>query len=606
MVTTKRSHHNPILLPVSAHDWEAEAAFNGSIIRDESAYSMVYRAIGVEELYEGIRIKKSTVGLAQSGDGVHFKRRRQFIVPEKDWEKYGCEDPRITKIEDTYYILYTAISTWPPDSNGIKVAVAVTKDLQSIEEKHPVTFFNAKAAVLFPERINGKLAMLLTAHTDMPPSKVCLAMFDKPSDMWNEEYWRAWYKDLDRHVVSIVHTKEDQIEVGAVPLKTDKGWVVLFGYVQNYFSHPRLFRIDAALLELTNPQKVIGQTVDPLLVPQEEYELYGQVPNTIFPSGSMLEEGQFFIYYGACDTTVARASVTLNDLLDELTNNPVINPASTRRDIILERFSGNPIIAPIKEHPWESKYTFNPGALFAGDRVHIFYRAMGDDDTSVFGYASTRDGLHTEERLPEPVYVPREQFEKKHKPGFSGCEDARMTIFGGTIYMCYTAYDGINPPRIALVHIPYEEFLGRKWDKWSKPRLISSPGTDNKDSCILPGQIGGRYVIVHRITPCIWMDFVSDLEFEGDSAWLGGRPIMAPRVSSWDSLKIGLGGPINKTEDGWLMMYHGVSKYDNMYRLGAALLDLENPLKVIGRLHNPILEPKEWYENKGYRQGTVF
>lgn len=605
MVTTKRSHHNPILVPVTAHDWEAEASFNGSILKDESAYAMVYRAIGVEELYEGVRMKKSTVGLAHSGDGVHFRRRTQFIVPEKDWEKYGCEDPRITKIDDTYYIMYTAISTWPPDARGIKVAVALTKDLKTIDEKHPVTFFNAKAAVLFPERVNGKIAMLLTAHTDMPPSKICLALFDEPKQMWDEHFWRDWYANLDSHVVPIIHTKEDQLEVGAVPVKTSAGWVVVFGYVQNYFSDPRLFRIDAVLLDADNPQKVIGQTVDPLLVPREEYEMYGQVPNTIFPSGSMLEEGQFFIYYGACDTTVCRASVTLNDLLDELTNNPVLNPASKDRSVRLERFPGNPIISPVAEHSWESKYTFNPGAIYAGGKVHIFYRAMGDDDTSVFGYASTTDGMHLDERLPEPVYVPRMAFEKKHKPGFSGCEDARLTAIGGQIYMCYTAYDGINPPRIALTNISYDDFLARKWESWSTPKLISSPGTDNKDSCILPDTIGGRYAIAHRIPPCIWMDIVSDLEFAGDT-WLGGRPIMAPRVSSWDSLKIGLGGPINKTEDGWLMIYHGVSKYDNKYRLGAALLDLENPLRVIGRLHNPILDPVEWYENKGYREGTVF
>jgi predicted GH43/DUF377 family glycosyl hydrolase len=605
MVKAKRSHHNPILLPDTKNAWEAEAAFNGSIIRDETAYTMVYRAIGVEELYDNVRMKRSTVGLAQSGDGIHFKRRTQFLVPEKEWEKYGCEDPRITKLEDTYYIMYTAISTWPPDVHGIKIAVAVTKDLRKVEERHLVTFFNAKAAVLFPERVNGKIAMFLTVHTDRPPSKICLALFDSPEQMWDEKFWRDWYDHLDEHVVKLLHTTEDLLEIGAVPVKTEQGWILVFAYVQNYFKNPKLFRIDAALLDLNDPQKVIGQTVDPILVPQEEYEIYGQVPNTIFPSGAMLEEGQFFIYYGACDTTVCRVSITLNDLLDELINHPVINPAATRRSVTLERFAGNPIISPIREHSWESKYTFNPGAIYAGGKVHIFYRAMGDDDTSVFGYASTKDGMHLEERLPEPVYVPREKFEKKHQPGFSGVEDARLTAIGDTIYMCYTAYEGISPPRIALTKIGYEDFLARKREAWSKPVLISSPGTDNKDSCVFPDRINGRYALVHRITPCIWLDYVSDLDFGGDQ-WLGGRPIMAPRTSMWDSLKIGLGGPVIKTEDGWVMMYHGVSKYDNKYRLGAALLDLENPLKVVGRLHNPLLEPREWYENKGYREGTTF
>ncbi len=604
MVTTKRSKENPLFYPTKDNAWEAEAAFNGSVIKEGSTYYMSYRALSVEHLYEDKRLKLSTIGIAESGDGIHFKRRRQLLGPRESWEKYGCEDPRVTKFEGKYYIFYTALSAWPPNKDSIKVGVAVTSSLDHIDERHLVTPFNAKAMCLFPERINGKIVVVFTAHTDSPPAKICIAYLDTIEQLWDDTYWHAWHKDIDSHTISIYHTKDDHLEVGAVPVKTDAGWILVFSYIEKYFhGNERIFRIDAALLDSTNPQKLIGQTLDPLLVPEEQYELYGIVPNVIFPSGAIIEEGQFHIYYSSCDATICRASITLNDLLDELKHNPIVNPHHKKPEM-MARFEGNPIISPIPEHSWESKYTFNAGAIYVGDKIHILYRAMGDDDTSVLGYASSTDGLHIDERLLEPVYTPREGFEIKHNPGFSGCEDPRITRIDDTIYMCYTAYDGINNPRIGLSSISVPDFVERKWN-WTRPKLISAPGMDNKDSCIMPQKINGNYVVLHRLPPCIWIDFVTDLEFD-DNHWLGGHPLLTPRVNSWDNLKIGLNGPPEKTEDGWLLLYHGVSKEDVKYRMGAALLDLDNPSKVIARLHNPILEPLTWYENEGYRAGTVF
>lgn len=604
MVTTKRYKHNPMFHPNQANNWEAEAAFNGSVIK-ESMYTMFYRALSVDQLYMGTRLKLSTIGQTRSGDGEHWQRRRQFIVPEYDWEKFGCEDPRVTKLDDTYYIFYTALSAWPPNADSIRVAVAVTKDLEKVEEKHIVTPFNAKAMAMFPERINGKIAVVLTVHTDKPPAKICVAYLDSPEQLWDESFWNDWYKDnnWEQWEIPVAHTEKDHLEVGAAPVKTDDGWILVFSYIQNYFGEGRIFRIDAALLDLENPQKLNGQSLDPILVPQEQYEIYGMVPNIIFPSGALLDNGQFHIFYSACDTTVCRATVTLTDLVDELRHHPVVNPQH-RRPELLARFDGNPIISPISEHKWEDKYTFNAGAIYVDGRVHILYRAMGDDETSVLGYASSKDGLHVDERLPDPVYVPRESFETKYHPGFSGCEDPRITRLGDTIYMCYTAYDGINPPRVAVSTISVADFVAKKWN-WKLPKLISAPGMDNKDSCIVSEMFNNRYMLFHRISPCIWLDMVSDLEFGGDR-WIGGHPILAPRVSAWDNLKIGLNGPPEKTEDGWLLFYHGVSKSDLKYRMGAALLDLTNPFKVIARLQHPLLEPMTWYENDGYRAGTVF
>lgn len=604
MIIVKRSPNNPLLMSNKKNSWEAEATFHGSIIKeDDNKYKLFYRAISLEQLYEGVRLQQSTIGIAESNDGENFFNRRQLITPEHDWEKYGCEDPRVTKFEGKYYIFYTAISNWPPNADGIRVGVAITENFDTIIEKHLVTPFNAKAMTMFPERINGKIAVILTVNTDRPPSRICVAYLDEIHQLWDESFWNQWYKTHQEHEITITQTDKDHMEVGSQPVRTDEGWILVFCYIENYFNEHRIFRIDALLLDLHNPRELIGQTLDPLLVPEEPYELYGMVPNVIFPSGALAEGDRFYLYYSGTDTTVCRASVNIHDLLFELKSNPAVNPERKHPEL-LTRFEGNPIISPIEDHPWESKYTFNVGALYAGDKFHIVYRAMGDDDTSVFGYAVSTDGLHIDERLPEPIYVPREHFEQKYHPGFSGCEDPRLTRIGDTIYMNYTAYDGNNPPRIALATITVDDFLNRRWN-WSKPKLISAPGIDDKDSCIVSEKVNDSYVVFHRLPPCIWIDMVSDLEF-GDNKWLGGHPLMGPRVNAWDDLKIGLNGPPEKTEDGWLLLYHGVSKRDAKYRMGAALLDLNNPFKVLARLQNPIFEPLAWYENEGYRHGTVF
>ena len=187
MFIVKRSSENPVLLPDREHAWEAEAAFNGCVVKTGKTYHLVYRAVSLPESREGAELQVSSIGHAESVDGVHFTHRRQFIKPEYDWEKFGCEDPRITRIGGKYYIFYTALSTYPFGADGIKIGVAVTRDFRKIEEKHPVTPFNAKAMALFPETIKGKMAAVLTVHTDMPPAKICVALFEKEEMFWSPE-----------------------------------------------------------------------------------------------------------------------------------------------------------------------------------------------------------------------------------------------------------------------------------------------------------------------------------------------------------------------------------------------------------------------------------
>src|SRR3989344_1846191 len=144
MFVVKRSHHNPILLPDKDHYWEVSAVFNMSVVKVGRMFYGVYRAISAPDRMHTPE-QVSTIGIGKSKDGRHFSQRIAFITPEEEWEKFGCEDPRITFFEGSYYIFYTALSKYPFEASGIKVAVAVSKDLKKIKERHLVTPFNAKA-----------------------------------------------------------------------------------------------------------------------------------------------------------------------------------------------------------------------------------------------------------------------------------------------------------------------------------------------------------------------------------------------------------------------------------------------------------------------------
>lgn len=602
MIVVKRHQLNPIFTQDPANEWEKEGAFNGCVLKEnDTSYHMVYRAFAAPTRWANAQINISSVGYAHSSDGIRFDSRKQLITPEYDWERFGCEDPRITKIGDTYYIFYTALSMYPFGAQGIKVAVATTKNLDHIEHKYPVTPFNAKAMSLFPEKINGKFTAILTAHTDLPPSKISIATFEQEEDIWSPHYWKEWYAHLDDHVVPLQRTMDDHIEIGAPPVKTEQGWVIIYCYIHNYVKGDRVFGIEGALLDLKDPRKVIGRTKEPLLVPEKSYELKGIVPGVIFPTGAVVEGNILNIYYGAADTTVCIASVSLDRLTEVMEYPPEENHSEHIR---LERYDGNPILLPIEGNPWETKLTFNPTAVYDDNKVHILYRAMGNDDTSVMGYASSRDGFHLDERLDYPIYKPREPFELKYHPGNSGAEDPRITRIGDTYYVCYCAYDGNNPPRCALTTIAVNDFLAKRWN-FTKPVLMSPPGMDDKDHCIFPEKIRGKYAVIHRFNPHMWIDYIDDLSFS-NGKYIGGEIMMSPSVFGWDNLKIGLGGTPIKTERGWVIIYHGISKTDLMYRLGAILVDLENPSLIIGKLPYPILEPEMPYETSGARPGTVF
>ncbi|HEY6019346.1 MAG TPA: hypothetical protein VIY48_05405, partial [Candidatus Paceibacterota bacterium] len=144
MYVIRRSTHNPLLAPISDREWESRATFNPSPVMRGKIAHVMYRALSrPDSLMNPGGL--STIGKALTMDGHHFQNRRQFIVPEHEWEKYGCEDPRATYFEGKYYIFYTALGGMPFGPGNIKVACAISSDLETVEEKHLITPFNAKA-----------------------------------------------------------------------------------------------------------------------------------------------------------------------------------------------------------------------------------------------------------------------------------------------------------------------------------------------------------------------------------------------------------------------------------------------------------------------------
>lgn len=596
MYILKRDQNNPLIAPRHDHAWEYVAAFNPSPVLKNDETHLFYRAMSRPDVLASPYAGRSSIGKAISLDGEHFQQRRQVIIPEYEWEALGCEDPRVTHFEGKYYIFYTAVRDFNAD--GIKVAVAVSENCEQFDEKHLVTPFNAKAFALFPERVNGKVTAIFSAHTDEPPTKMAIVQADDIEDFWDPTFWETWHKDIDAHTLSLKRFDDDHVEVGAVPVKTEHGWLLIYSHIQKYFNEQqRIFGIEAVLLDINDPTKIVKRTRGPIMVPETIYEYHGLVPNITFPSGAILKDDVLEIFYGGADTTCNRAYLKFSHLIDSMDDG--------KRNTFVTRAKHNPILEPIKEHDWESKWVFNAAAFDTGEAVHMLYRAMSNDNTSTLGYAKLSDALHVDERLPDPVYVPREDFEKKKRlpNGYSGCEDPRTTVIDDTVYMTYTAYNGVDPTRVALTSIKIDDVKKKNWN-WATPQLITPDNVDDKNMCLLPEKIGGKYMLIHRIDRRICADLMDDLDFS-DGRVNRCIEIMGPRPGMWDSEKIGITGPPMKIDEGWLLIYHGVSK-TKTYRFGAVLLDKDMPTNVIARTVDPIMGPLEEYELKGQVDNVVF
>lgn len=596
MFVIHREKNNPLVTPQRENPWEAFATFNPSVVREKDGWRMYYRALANPAAVDSLYSAQSTIGEAFAEDGIHFHSQKQIIVPQEEWEAFGCEDPRATVFEGVTYLTYTALGGYPFSKDNIKVGIAVSRDGKHFTERHLATPFNAKAFAIFPDRVQGKVAALLSVHTDDPPTEICLVLADTIEDFWSHEFWNAWHADWQSHKIDFKREGGDHVEVGAPPILTERGWLIFYSYIVDYFNeHERVFSVEAALLDRDNPSRIIHRT-ESLLVPEEIYERYGIVPNIVFPtSATHGGNGQIDLWYGGADTVCAKASVRLSDLLRALDPE---KPART-----FTRAVENPILTP-QGNGFESRDVFNAAAIDIDGTAYILYRAMDAANTSTIGLAISKDGINIDERLPEPVYIPRESFELKngHPTGNSGCEDPRIVRIGDMLHMTYTAYDGVRSPAGAVSSISVADFLARKFDRWSKPFLLTPDGIDDKDLALLPEKVNGNYLLYHRINSKICADLLPDL----DSGKRVSRciEIIGPRRGMWDGAKVGSAGPPIKVGDNWLMIYHAISRHGT-YRLGAVLLGPDG-LTILARSADAILEPVEPYEKTGEISNVVF
>ncbi|NDV93986.1 glycosidase [Dysgonomonas sp. 521] len=297
----------------------------------------------------------------------------------------------------------------------------------------------------------------------------------------------------------------------------------------------------------------------------------------------------------------------------------------------LKKFQGNPIVSPDEKNDWESLVTCNPGVYYDNGIFYMLYRAAGNDDEHVIrlGLATSKDGFHFERASEQPVFGPGvNNFD-------SGCvEDPRIVKFDNEYYVTYAyrpfppgqywkfAHDVVKIPKVgADAPAAIAKNLGNTglavttdFKNFRRLGRLTSPVLDDRDVIIFPEKINGQYVLMHRPKqyigerygvkyPSIWLKFSDDLlDWEDKESHL----LLTGIEGTWEE-KIGGSTPPLKTEYGWLVIYHGVENGGlGYYRAGAILLDLENPLKIISKAPDFILEPEYDYEIEGYYKGCVF
>ncbi|NHF58583.1 glycosidase [Flavobacteriaceae bacterium TP-CH-4] len=343
-----RSVKNPIIAPKdvkpSREDFEVVCVFNCGVIRFQGKVLLMLRVaerpkarhgnevrtvfydhiqekitvksfekdmpgIGLHDsryIYTPERIYLSSMShfrLATSTNGIDFDIDEQPCMEAANvYEMYGIEDPRITKIGDDYWVNYSACST----IGGVTTCLAVTRDFKNFERKGVMFTPDNKDVAIFPEKIHGKYYAL---------NRPISAEY-KLKDIWISESpdIEAWGNH--RFLISTREGYWDDGRIGcsAVPFRTEAGWLEIY----HGASKDNVYCLGAVLLDLEEPWKVISRSENPIMLPEEDYEINGFFGNVIFNCGVLVEEGIVKIYYGAADTYIGYAEVALQDILDDL------------------------------------------------------------------------------------------------------------------------------------------------------------------------------------------------------------------------------------------------------------------------------------------------
>lgn len=341
----------PVLEPHPNYPWEKEGVFNAGIIKtgfgDHKEVIMLYRAVGEKDAYI------SHIGLAKSRDGINFERvgEKPVIGPSKEYDRYATEDPRITKIDDTYYVTYVAVPNRIMDyGKGIKreipletsTALLKTKDFINYEHMGTISPYGSdnKDIVLFPKKIpffdnhgNSRLRYAMLHRPNHwskdwlrgPYAKKLLTALPFPPEQMPQKpsVWIAWSDDLihwDDHKLlmqpSTMHDAKNG--PGLPPIETPEGWLVIYHHVRyDQVTKKYTYTARAALLDLNDPTKFIGKLPYDILWPETHYETeHGQT--IVFPTGGYIENDTLYVYYGCSDRYVALASGSVSELIAEL------------------------------------------------------------------------------------------------------------------------------------------------------------------------------------------------------------------------------------------------------------------------------------------------
>lgn len=336
-----------IILSPTEREFENNGVFNPGIYQEGNTVHIFYRAVQDGNF--------STIGYAKT-DGPHtivHRDKKPLINRDFDYEKQGVEDARIVKIEDTYYMTYTAY-----DGVNAMGALATSKDLIHFEKQGIITphlnymeyeclirdhgtelnpkyhhYFNLfaeigvvddefrllrdKDVVLFPRKINGKFAML---HRIWPGIQI--VYFNDWKEL-TKSFWNDYLKNLKDHIVldpkDIFEVK--YIGTGGPPIETDDGWLLIYHGVQETLTG-RTYHAKAALLQIDKPEIEIARLPFPLFSPTNDWEKNGVVNNVVFPTGHALYGKDLYMYYGAADKHIAVAKLDINELLLELKKQP--------------------------------------------------------------------------------------------------------------------------------------------------------------------------------------------------------------------------------------------------------------------------------------------
>jgi len=523
-----------------------------------------------------------------SPDGFCFNlydNKAEILKRNKKREKIeACQDFRISRLKNAYLLTYKL-----KVEKGTFLCGALSDDLVHWKKLGKIPTF-------------GQTGILIPNYKYKDKNVLCFG--EKSINIAFSQDLKTW-EVFKKPVFQLPKglKNEYSIRIGSF-IEDEKGILLIYSLFREK-NVPVDCSVRALLFDKKNPQKLLWKS--DRIIWQQTSEWVNQ---RIIPIGTAFLDDELISYWQTEDGELFALSHPYFKSIFESSRSSFSFP-------LLKKFRQNPILKPIVKHFWESKLVFNPAAIYGAGKIHLVYRAVSKNDVSVLGYASSKNGIHIDERSKDPIYVPKEPFESnpqapqvycdayKSGGGCGGCEDPRLTKIKDRIYMTYVAFNGREFPRVALTSIKVDDFLNKEWN-WKCPVLISPPGEMHKNWVIFPEKINGKYAILHSISPKISITYVDSLKFNGDT-YIDSHYSGAPRRNCWDSWVRGVGPSPIKTKDGWLILYHAMDKQDpNRYKVGAMILDHKNPTKVLYRSSQPILEPDERYENEGFKAGVVY